>query len=92
MIREALELLQSAERPVSVAGGGGMWSRAQQELAELADKLSIPVATSLHAKAAIAQSNSLNVGVCGTYSRASANRFVAEADLVFFVRTRPAAW
>jgi acetolactate synthase I/II/III large subunit len=84
-IREALELLQSADRPVIVAGGGVMWSRAEQELVELAEKLSIPVATSLHAKAAIAESNPLNVGVCGTYSRACANRVVAEADLVFFV-------
>ena len=84
-IREALDLLRSAERPVIVAGGGVMWSRAELELVELAEKLSIPVATSLHAKAAIAESNPLNVGVCGTYSRACANRVVAEADLVFFV-------
>jgi acetolactate synthase-1/2/3 large subunit len=62
-----------------------MWSRAEAELVELAEKLSIPVATSLHAKATIAESNPLNVGVCGTYSRACANRLVAEADLVFFI-------
>src|SRR6185295_15340127 len=85
LIRAALQALASAERPVIVAGGGVMWSRAEAELVELAEKLSIPVATSLHAKAAIAESNPLNVGVCGTYSRACANRVVAEADLVFFV-------
>jgi acetolactate synthase-1/2/3 large subunit len=85
LIREALHALTGAERPVIVAGGGVMWSRAEAELVELAEKLSIPVATSLHAKASIAESNPLNVGVCGTYSRACANRVVAEADLVFFV-------
>ena len=85
LIRQALQALMSAERPVIVAGGGVMWSRAEGELVELAEKLSIPVATSLHAKAAIAESNPLNVGVCGTYSRECANRVVAEADLVFFV-------
>jgi acetolactate synthase I/II/III large subunit len=85
LIREALQALTSAERPVIVAGGGVMWSRAEAELVDLAEKLSIPVATSLHAKAAIAESNPLNVGVCGTYSRACANRVVAEADLVFFI-------
>jgi acetolactate synthase-1/2/3 large subunit len=67
------------------AGGGVMWSRAEAEMVELAERLSIPVATSLHAKAAIAEAHPLNVGVCGTYSRACANRVVAEADLVFFV-------
>jgi acetolactate synthase-1/2/3 large subunit len=85
LIHAALEALQSADRPVIVAGGGVMWSRAERELVELAKRLSIPVATSLHAKAAIAESNPLNVGVCGTYSRECANRVLAEADLVFFV-------
>jgi acetolactate synthase I/II/III large subunit len=85
LVTEALRELSSAERPVIVAGGGVMWSRAERELVELAEKLSIPVATSLHAKAAIAESNPLNVGFCGFYSRACANRVVAEADLVFFV-------
>ncbi len=85
LVRQALDLLQSAERPVILAGGGVMWSRAEAELVELAEKLSIPVATSLHAKAAIPESNPLNVGVCGTYSRACANRVVSEADVVFFV-------
>jgi acetolactate synthase I/II/III large subunit len=85
LIRQAVQALSSAERPVIVAGGGVMWSRAETELVQLAEALSIPVATSLHAKACIAESNPLNVGVCGTYSRACANRVVAEADLVFFV-------
>ena len=85
LIRDALQALATAERPIILAGGGVMWSRAEAELVELAEKLSIPVATSLHAKAAIAESNPLNVGVCGTYSRACANRVVAEADLVFFI-------
>ncbi|MBV9580479.1 MAG: thiamine pyrophosphate-binding protein [Chloroflexi bacterium] len=85
LIRQALQALTSAERPVIVAGGGVMWSRAEAELVELAEKLSIPVATSLHAKACIAESNPLNVGVCGVYSRECANRVVSEADLVFYV-------
>src|SRR5919201_3904813 len=85
LIRQALQALSTAERPVILAGGGVMWSRAEADLVGLAGKLSIPVATSLHAKAAIPESNSLNVGVCGTYSRECANRVVAEADLVFFI-------
>ena len=85
LIRQALAALASAERPVILAGGGVMWSRAEAELVALAEKLSIPVATSLHAKAAIPESNPLNVGICGTYSRECANRVVSEADLVFFI-------
>lgn len=85
LIRQAVQALSTAERPVIVAGGGVMWSRAEAELVKLAETLSIPVATSLHAKASIAESNPLNIGVCGTYSRECANRVVAEADLVFYV-------
>jgi len=43
MIAEAIGELTSAQRPVIVAGGGVMWSRAERELVELAEKLSIPV-------------------------------------------------
>ena len=60
-------------------------SQAQAELVALAEKLQVPVATSLTAKGAISDLHPLSVGVCGTYSRACANKVVSEADLVFFV-------
>ncbi|MFL7808987.1 MAG: thiamine pyrophosphate-binding protein, partial [Anaerolineae bacterium] len=68
-----------------VAGGGVTHSQAGPELVELAEKLSIPVATSLNAKATFPYNHPLALGVCGLYSRACANRAVCEADLVFFV-------
>jgi acetolactate synthase I/II/III large subunit len=84
-VREAIALLAKAQRPIIVAGGGVMASQAQAELVELAEKLQIPVATSLTAKDAILDNHPLAVGVVGVYSRACANQAVAEADLVFFV-------
>jgi acetolactate synthase I/II/III large subunit len=87
-VEEALRALAGAQRPVIVAGGGVIWSRAEAELVALAERLSIPVATSLSAKATIAESHPLCVGVCGHYSRACANRLIAEADLVFYVGSR----
>jgi len=86
-VKEALARLASAQRPIIVAGGGVMTSGAQAELVELAEKLQIPVATSLTAKGAILDTHPLSVGVCGTYSRACANQAVSEADLVFFIGT-----
>lgn len=82
---EAVALLSRAQKPVIVAGGGVVASQAQAELVALAEKLQIPVATSLTAKGAILDNHPLAVGVVGTYSRACANRVVSEADLVFFV-------
>ena len=44
-VKAALQLLQQAERPVIVAGGGARWSNAGAELQQLAEALGIPVAT-----------------------------------------------
>jgi acetolactate synthase-1/2/3 large subunit len=84
-VREAVAMLSKAQRPIIVAGGGVMASQGQAELVEFAEKLQIPVATSLTAKGAILDAHPLSAGVVGTYSRACANRAVSEADLVFFV-------
>jgi acetolactate synthase-1/2/3 large subunit len=86
-ILAALKVLQNAERPVIVAGGGVRASGAGRELVALAEKLSIPVATSLNGKDSMPGTHPLSVGVVGTYSRESANRIVGQADLVCFVGT-----
>jgi acetolactate synthase-1/2/3 large subunit len=86
-VKKALYWLERAERPVIVAGGGVRASGAAAELVQLAEALGIPVATSLNGKDCIAGSHPLAVGVVGSYSRESANRVVAAADLVCFVGT-----
>ena len=83
--RAALDAIEVAERPVFVAGGGVRASGAAAELVALAERLAVPVATSLHGKDTITGDHPLSVGVVGTYSRESANRVVGEADLVCFV-------
>jgi acetolactate synthase-1/2/3 large subunit len=84
-VRDALAIIAKARRPMIVAGGGVVASDAQAELVELAERLGVPVATSLNAKAAMIDAHPLNVGVPGAYSRDCANRALAEADLVFFI-------
>jgi acetolactate synthase-1/2/3 large subunit len=84
-VTAALALLQNAERPIFVAGGGARASGAGAELVALAEALQIPVATSLNGKDCIPGTHSLSVGVIGSYSRESANRAVNRADLVCFI-------
>jgi acetolactate synthase-1/2/3 large subunit len=84
-LKQVLDLLQAAERPVIVAGGGVRASGAQRSLVALAEKLGIPVATSLNGKDSIPGTHPLSVGVVGTYSRGSANRAVNEADLICYI-------
>jgi acetolactate synthase I/II/III large subunit len=83
----ALAILQAAERPVIVAGGGVRASDAQGLVVALAEALQIPVATSLNGKDTIPGTHPLSVGVVGSYSRESANRVVGRADLVCFIGT-----
>ena len=78
-------LLEAAERPIIVAGGGVRTSGAGAELVALAERLAIPVATSMNAKDVIPGNHPLSVGIPGLYCRESASRAVLEADLVFFV-------
>ena len=87
-VREAAAMLYQAKKPIIVAGGGVTASGAQREVVELAEKLCIPVATSLNAKETLTDNHPLSVGISGTYSRACANRALAEADLVFFIGSR----
>lgn len=84
-ITAALHLLVAAQRPVIVAGGGVTASDARAELIAFAEKLAIPVATALNAKAMFPADHPLAVGVPGSYSRACANQALCEADLVFFI-------
>ena len=84
-LRTAMAAIEAADRPVIVAGGGVRASRAQMDVVALAERLNIPVATSLNGKDTIPASHPLSVGVVGTYSRESANTIVSEADLVVYI-------
>ena len=86
-VKAALDLLQKAERPIFVVGGGVRASGAGRELVALAEALQIPVATSLNGKDCIPGTHPLSIGVVGSYSRESANRAVNRADLVCFIGT-----
>lgn len=85
LVREAVRALVGAERPVIVAGGGAIASSAGPDIVELAEMLSIPVATSLNGKGTILENHPLSVGVVGSYSRWCANRVVSDADMVLFI-------
>jgi acetolactate synthase I/II/III large subunit len=86
-LRAALAAIEAAPRPVIVAGGGVRAAGAGAELVALAEKLGVPVATSLNGKDSIPGHHPLSVGVCGSYCRESANRVVGESSLVVFIGT-----
>lgn len=85
LLTQAAEMITKAERPVIVADMGVCISRAEEAVREFAESTSIPVVASLDAKAVLPEGHPLNGGIVGSYSRACANRIVADADLVIFV-------
>ncbi|MBS33927.1 MAG: acetolactate synthase [Verrucomicrobiales bacterium] len=84
-VQAVMTQIQAALRPVIVAGGGVRCSGARTELVELAEKLQVPVITSLNAKEMFPPDHELALGISGQYSRFCANKALAEADLVFFI-------
>jgi acetolactate synthase-1/2/3 large subunit len=84
-IESAARVIESAQRPVIVAGGGVRLSGAAAEIVALAEKRRIPVATSVNGKGSIPENHPLSASVVGDYSARGANRVVHEADLVIFV-------
>jgi len=83
-----LDGLASAQRPLIVAGKGVIISQAWDELTQLADSLSIPVATSLGGKGAINEFSDLAMGVIGRNSRKIGNDSVRDCDAVLAIGTR----
>ena len=92
-IRQALETIVGAQRPLIVAGGGVHHAGACEALAELQRVLGVPVATTYMGKGAIDETDPLSLGVIGYVMgsgspTASLRDFVAGADAVVFVGSR----
>ena len=85
VLDRAAEELQKASFPIIIAGGGVYWSRAEQELRELAELLSIPFGTSPSHKGLISEDHSLSLGVLGFGAFPFANAFSIESDLILAV-------
>ena len=85
-VRAAARVLGSAERPVIVAGGGAAISQAWDALRSFAERLQMPVATTISGKGVFPDDHPLAVGVMGgQYGAEAANDVVAAADVVFLV-------
>jgi acetolactate synthase-1/2/3 large subunit len=81
-------LLDAAARPVLLAGGGVVASRAQDALLAFAERAGIPVATTIMGKGSIAERHALSLGVVGTFGCVRANAALIEADAVLVVGSK----
>ncbi|MGY3146517.1 acetolactate synthase-1/2/3 large subunit [Bradyrhizobium sp. USDA 3397] len=94
LINIAVQQIESASRPIVIAGGGLHLSQGYEALQAFAERLQIPVATTPLGKGAIAETHPLAAGVVGAYTAGFeargwiANQAIREADLVILVGTK----
>ena len=81
-IKRALSLIKKAKKPLIIAGAGVMKSGASKELLDLANKIDIPVTTTLLGLGAFPENHELSLGMLGMHGTVPANYATDEADLV----------
>jgi acetolactate synthase-1/2/3 large subunit len=87
-IRQAVELLHSAQRPLILSGAGVITAGASKELAELAQLAKIPVTTTLLGLGALPSDAEGFLGMPGMHGTAAANYAICAADVIFAVGMR----
>jgi acetolactate synthase-1/2/3 large subunit len=84
----AVELLNSAKRPLILAGRGIILSGAMRTFAEFVHTSNIPVAMTLLGIGCFPASDPLNLGMMGMHGEAWVNNAIQEADLLIAVGMR----
>lgn len=84
----AVDLIQSAERPLILGGHGVIMSGAMEEFLQFVNKTQIPVAMTLLGLGALPASHPLNLGMMGMHGEAWVNTAIQEADLLIALGMR----
>ncbi len=87
-LERAVAAIKAAKRPVVVAGGGVLYSGAEQQLDAFARATGIPVGTTQAGGGSLAWDHPQYLGGIGATGTTAANRIAAEADLVIGIGTR----
>jgi len=87
-IARLAQAIQTAKRPLILAGGGVIAGDASAELTALARKASIPVATTLLGLGSFPETDPLALRMVGMHGLVAANQAVSHCDLLISVGAR----
>jgi 3D-(3,5/4)-trihydroxycyclohexane-1,2-dione acylhydrolase (decyclizing) len=87
-LARAVEAIRAARNPVIIAGGGVLYSGAEDALRALVEATGIPVGTSQAGGGSLNWDHPQYLGGVGATGTTAANRITADADLVIGIGTR----
>ncbi|UWR38427.1 thiamine pyrophosphate-binding protein [Sulfitobacter sp. W074] len=89
LVEGLIEALSQAERPLIVSGGGVIRACAGDDILAVAERMNIPVCTTMTGQGTMPDDHDLSIGVIGDNGyHPHANRSMEESDFVLFVGSR----
>jgi len=88
LIKRAAEMIEQAQRPVIMIGGGVIAAEASDQLRRFVDRVNIPVIHTLMAKGAFPETHELSMGMPGMHGMAYASLALDECDLMIVIGAR----
>lgn len=87
-IKRAMEVLNHAQRPIFLIGGGVKSSHAALEMKKLTEITGVPVVTTIMGKGVLPTTHPLYVGNIGIHGSYAANTAIIQCDVLFSIGTR----
>lgn len=88
LLAEAVALIDDADNPVVLAGGGAMRSDAGAALADFAEHVGAPIATTYFGRGVLPESHPLVSGIAGTFMTPANDALLWDADVAVVVGAR----
>ncbi len=88
LLNRAKDLIDSAHKPIILAGQGIKHGKAHDEFREFVEKSGIPVATTLLGIGVLSEEHPLNLRMMGMHGEAYVNQAIAAADLIIALGMR----
>ncbi|MBN1318499.1 MAG: acetolactate synthase large subunit, partial [Anaerolineales bacterium] len=87
-LEKAAQMIDSAQRPLVIAGHGVVLANAEKELLALLEKTKIPAVTTLLGISSLPETHKLCLGMAGMHGEAYTNLALSEADLIISLGSR----
>ncbi len=87
-VKRAAEIINGAQKPLVMIGGGVIAANASEYVKELVEKLNCPAAYTLMGKGALPDTHKNNLGMMGMHGTVAAAEAVVKSDCIIALGTR----